>query len=112
MRPIAGDRHAKLLDRPLRCWMLGHVPVDDLWPGGAGRADPTRSLPLAGTAPVNVGYRHRLESELEALRAPLPPMGDNHPRAAFDHRTGAYYIGLALGLRVAQLLAVNDGGLR
>jgi hypothetical protein len=29
MRPLAGDRHAELLDRPRRCGMLGHIPMDN-----------------------------------------------------------------------------------
>ena len=28
MRALTGDCHAKLLDRPLRCRLLGHIPMD------------------------------------------------------------------------------------
>ena len=29
MRALTGDCHAKLLDCPLRCRLLGHIPMDD-----------------------------------------------------------------------------------
>ena len=51
---------------------------------------------------------HRLENELVALCGELPSMDEDHLCAVLGHREGEYYIGLALGLRVAELL--NEKG--
>ncbi len=59
--------------------------------------------------PLPVMGEHRFENEIEEFAGPLPDgISDDDLDLVLRQREGSYYIGLAVGLRIAEQLRTSD----